>query len=203
MGAVKMTSGPDSRFPMTLERPVHHPLWPRPDFTDSPPPSRERAPPRDPRRTGILQETGAFFGGGRAKAVRRRGKKGKWRSSSPRAATYSSFDALPPPSSPSFHLLPPQPFFITSPHSCPSDSNAPTNLSVCGMPNLIRYYTFQQRQITTLLIRHPNPITSIGAFHRKTQFMKRRVRGDSTIRRFQTSKGAQGVRPTPKPFAPS
>ena len=94
MGAVKMTSGPDSRFPMTLERPVHHPLWPRPDFTDSPPPSRERAPPRDPRRTGILQETGAFFGGGRAKAVRRRGKKGKWRSSSPRAATYSSFDAL-------------------------------------------------------------------------------------------------------------
>ena len=107
------------------------------------------------------------------------------------------------PSSPSFHLLPPQPFFITSPHSCPSDSNAPTNLSVCGMPNLIRYYTFQQRQITTLLIRHPNPITSIGAFHRKTQFMKRRVRGDSTIRRIQTSKGAQGVRPTPKPFAPS
>ncbi len=27
MGAVKMTSGLDSRFPMTLERPVHHPLW--------------------------------------------------------------------------------------------------------------------------------------------------------------------------------
>ena len=73
MGAVKMTSGPDSRFPMTLERPVHHPLWPRPDFTDSPPPSRERAPPRDPRRTGILQETGAFFGGAGARRRRRCG----------------------------------------------------------------------------------------------------------------------------------
>ena len=72
MGAVKMTSGPDSRFPMTLERPVHHPLWPKPDFTDSPPPPRERAPPRNPRRTGILQETGAFFGGAGARGRRRR-----------------------------------------------------------------------------------------------------------------------------------
>ena len=82
MGAVKMTSGPDSRFPMTLERPVHHPLWPKPDFTDSPPPPRERAPPRDPRRTEILQETGAFFGGrareGGAAAAGQKGKMEKF-----------------------------------------------------------------------------------------------------------------------------
>ena len=61
MGAVKMTSGPDSRFPMTLERPVHHPLWPHarfPGFTDNFP---ESGAGDGASRNEGLQETAALF----------------------------------------------------------------------------------------------------------------------------------------------
>jgi hypothetical protein len=44
MGAVKMTSGLDSRFPMTLERPVHHPLWLLPASAGPPLCCKERRP---------------------------------------------------------------------------------------------------------------------------------------------------------------
>ena len=128
-----MTSGPDSRFPMTLERPVHHPLWPLARFHGlAAALPAKGAPAGSPGNDAASRNRCLFWGGlAKAAAARRRGKKGKWRSSSPpRPATYSSFDALPPSIS-----FPPQPFFITSPHSCPSDSYAPTNSSICGMPD--------------------------------------------------------------------
>ena len=79
MGAVKMTSGLDSRFPMTLERPVHHPLW--------------LLPARGERKTGFIEPVPVLRGcpaaseaaGTTKKPVRKR-RKGK-------KENYSSFDA--------------------------------------------------------------------------------------------------------------
>ena len=96
MGAVKMTSGPDSRFPMTLERPVHHPLWPHARFHGSDPDFPGKGSSCVASKGTDLQETAApFFERARR---RRRGKKGKMEEKffSALAATYSSFDALPP-----------------------------------------------------------------------------------------------------------
>ena len=98
MGAVKMTSGPDSRFPMTLERPVHHPLWPHARFPGLALAIRGNCNGVRPHLDRALQETGAFF----ERARRRRGKKGKMEKFF-FCARYSSFDAA------AAAFLPPQP----------------------------------------------------------------------------------------------